>query len=109
MMQVTNAFVACSLFWGRMDKYRDRCGTYSLHPDLVVITGDFVDDDTSKEDMIRASMGELMGENDMTYGIRRRGNTTFEVSSGISDWAIKFKTGCKAEYVVINIQPEMQM
>ncbi len=49
-------------------------------------------------------LGEWMGENDMTYGIRQRGKTTFEVSSGISDWAIKFKTGCKAEYVVLEIE-----
>ncbi|MDO4649781.1 MAG: metallophosphoesterase, partial [Eubacteriales bacterium] len=48
-------------------------------------------------------LGEWFGLNDMTYGIRKNGNTTFEVSSGISDWAIKFKTGCKAEYVVIDI------
>ncbi|MDO4634139.1 MAG: metallophosphoesterase [Eubacteriales bacterium] len=48
-------------------------------------------------------LGEWMGENDMTYGIRQSGNTTFEVSSGISDWAIKFKTGCKAEYVILDI------
>ncbi|MDO4650393.1 MAG: metallophosphoesterase [Eubacteriales bacterium] len=50
-------------------------------------------------------LGEWTGQNDMTYGIRQKGDTTFEVSSGISDWAIKFKTGCKSEYVVIDIQP----
>ncbi|MDO4621126.1 MAG: metallophosphoesterase [Lachnospiraceae bacterium] len=49
-------------------------------------------------------LGELTGQNDMTYGIRKQGETTFEVSSGISDWAIKFKTGCKAEYVVIDVE-----
>lgn len=26
------------------------------------------------------------------------------VTSGISDWAIKFKTGCKSEYLLIEIQ-----
>lgn len=51
-------------------------------------------------------LGELTGENDMTYGLRKRENTTFIVSSGISDWAIKFKTGCKSEYVVVDIQPQ---
>ncbi len=51
-------------------------------------------------------LGEWMGQNDMTYGIRQSGNTVFEVSSGISDWAIKFKTGCKAEYVVLDIQTQ---
>ena len=37
-------------------------------------------------------------------GYEKRENTNFVVTSGISDWAIKFKTGCKSEYVIINIQ-----
>lgn len=37
------------------------------------------------------------------YGYEKRGNTNFIVTSGISDWAFKFKTGCKFEYVVINV------
>ena len=37
------------------------------------------------------------------YGYEKRGNTNFIVTSGISDWAFKFKTGCKSEYVVINV------
>ena len=49
-------------------------------------------------------MGEWTGENDKTYGLEKRGNTNFIVTSGISDWAIKFKTGCKSEYVVIDVQ-----
>ena len=28
----------------------------------------------------------------------------FIVTSGISDWAIKFKTWCRSEYVIIDIQ-----
>lgn len=48
-------------------------------------------------------VGEWIGANDKTYGIERRENTTFIVTSGISDWAIKFKTGCRSEYVVIDI------
>ena len=43
------------------------------------------------------------GVNDATYGIEKRGETTFITSSGISDWEIKFKTGCKSEYSVIDI------
>ena len=39
----------------------------------------------------------------MVYDEKRE-NTNFVVTSGISDWAIKFKTGCKSEYVIINIQ-----
>lgn len=49
---------------------------------------------------------ELLGENDMLKGIRKTDDTTFIVTSGISDWAIKFKTGCKSEVVVIDINRE---
>lgn len=42
--------------------------------------------------------------NCMAYGIRTEGNTTFEVSSGISGWEIPFKTGCISEYVVIDVE-----
>lgn len=41
---------------------------------------------------------------DNVYGLERRGNTDFIVTSGISDWAIQFKTGCWSEYVIIDIQ-----
>lgn len=47
--------------------------------------------------------GVWMGANDKTYGYEKRSNTNFIVSSGISDWAIDFKTGCKSEIVVIDI------
>lgn len=49
-------------------------------------------------------VGEWTGENAKTYGLAKRDNTNFIVTSGISDWAIKFKTGCKSEYVVIDIK-----
>lgn len=49
-------------------------------------------------------IGVCMGANDAYYGHERRKNTDFIVSSGIGDWAIDFKTGCVAEYVVINIK-----
>nr|WP_300837142.1 metallophosphoesterase [uncultured Acetatifactor sp.] len=48
-------------------------------------------------------MGEWMGLDDKRYGLERRGNTDFIVTSGISDWAIQFKTGCRSEYVVIDV------
>ena len=48
-------------------------------------------------------MGQWTGIDDKSYGLEKRGNTNFIVTSGISDWAIKFKTGCKSEYVVIDI------
>ncbi len=49
-------------------------------------------------------MGEWLGLDDKIYGMEKRGDTSFIVTSGISDWAIKFKTGCKSEYVVIDVQ-----
>ena len=51
-------------------------------------------------------VGEWIGANDRTYGYERRLLTDFIVTSGISDWAIKFKTGTKSEFVVIDIKPE---
>lgn len=48
-------------------------------------------------------MGQWTGIDDKTYGLEKRSNTNFIVTSGISDWAIKFKTGCRSEYVVIDI------
>jgi len=48
--------------------------------------------------------GEWIGANDKTYGHERRGTTDFVVTSGISDWTIKFKTGCRSEFAVIDIK-----
>lgn len=48
-------------------------------------------------------VGEWIGANDKTYGIERRGRTNFVVTSGLSDWAVRFKTGTKSELVVIDI------
>lgn len=44
-----------------------------------------------------------IGPDDLVYGLEKRDNTNFIVTSGISDWAIKFKTGCRSEYVLIDI------
>lgn len=49
-------------------------------------------------------MGEWLGIDDKSYGLEQRGDTNFIVTSGISNWAIQFKTGCKAEYAVIDIK-----
>lgn len=46
----------------------------------------------------------IVSTNDKTYGYEKRDNTNFIVTSGISDWALKFKTGCKSEYVVVDIK-----
>ncbi len=47
--------------------------------------------------------GEWIGENCRTFGYERRIGTDFIVSSGISCWAFKFKTGCHSEYAVVDI------
>ena len=47
--------------------------------------------------------GILLGANDKVYGMKKIDNTTFIVNSGISGWAIKFRTGSIAEYTVIDI------
>lgn len=48
-------------------------------------------------------VGKWIGANDFIYGYEKRGKTDFIVTSGISDWAVKFKTGTKSEFVVLNI------
>lgn len=48
-------------------------------------------------------LGLAMGANDRIYGAEVRDKTTFVVTSGISGWAIPFKTGTWSEYVVIDI------
>ena len=45
-----------------------------------------------------------IGGNDSVYGLERRGGTDFIVTSGISDWAIKFKTGCRSEFVIVDVK-----
>lgn len=49
-------------------------------------------------------IGVLIGANDRAYGTERRNATDFVVTSGISGWAIPFKTGCISEYVIIEIE-----
>lgn len=51
-------------------------------------------------------VGEWIGANDNTYGLDHRRQTDFIVTSGLSDWAIKIKTGTKSEFVVIDLLPE---
>ena len=48
-------------------------------------------------------VGEWIGENDLRYGHEKRQDTDFIVTSGISNWAFKFKTSACSEYVVIDL------
>ncbi len=47
--------------------------------------------------------GVLSGQYDRAYGMEKRKDTSFVVNSGISDWAIPFKTAAFSEYVVIDV------
>ena len=51
-------------------------------------------------------IGLMIGANDRIYGTEKRKNTNFVVTSGISGWAIPFKTGTISEYVVIDISDQ---
>ena len=51
-------------------------------------------------------VSQWAGMNDRIYGHEKRQNTDFIVTSGISDWELKFKTGCQSEFVVVDIKSE---
>ena len=48
-------------------------------------------------------IGLITGANDLVYGTKVIDETEFIVTSGISGWAIPFKTGTFSEYVVIDV------
>ena len=50
-------------------------------------------------------VGEWLGENALRYGHLRLRDTDFIVSSGISNWTFRFKTGCRSEFVLITLEP----
>lgn len=49
-------------------------------------------------------IGRLFGGIDRTYGYEKRSGTDFIVTSGISNWAVHFKTGTRSEYVIITVR-----
>ena len=51
-------------------------------------------------------IGLLTKANDEFKGLHKRGNTTLIINTGMSDWAIDFKTGTKSEYTIIDIMKE---
>lgn len=53
-------------------------------------------------------IGEWIGANDGTYGKERNDSTNFIITSGISNWEIKFKTGTKSEFVIIDINKNLK-
>jgi len=46
----------------------------------------------------------LIKANDEFYGLHKKDATNFLVTSGISDWAIDFKSFTSSEYVIINLK-----
>ncbi len=48
-------------------------------------------------------IGLLISDNDAIYGLETRKGTDFIVTSGISGWAIPFKTGTISEYCIIDV------
>lgn len=51
-------------------------------------------------------IGLWIGANDFVYGAIQQSRTNFVVTSGISGWALPFKTGTKSEYVIIDVVEE---
>ena len=51
-------------------------------------------------------VGQWIGANDKIYGHEKRQNTDFIVTSGISNWTMKFKTGTKSEYTIIKVKTD---
>ena len=49
-------------------------------------------------------LNTYLSQNDSVYGYKNIDKTNFIVTSGISDWEIKMKTGCISEYVFIDLQ-----
>ena len=111
---------------GRQDRtVANRAGasdlTRDLDPDHYIIMldhqpNDYANEAASGADLVLSGhthgghifpaglIGRLMGANDRTYGLEQRDRTAFIVTSGISGWAIPFKTGTFSEYVVIHVE-----
>jgi len=49
-------------------------------------------------------LNPYLSQNNSVYGLKNINKTNFIVTSGVSDWEIKMKTGCISEYVIINLK-----
>ncbi|MBR6107628.1 MAG: metallophosphoesterase [Oscillospiraceae bacterium] len=113
-------------FWliGRLDRSYDRAEAQALTADLdrtkYIIMLDHQPNDYQNEadagaDLVLSGhthgghlfpagqIGLLLGMNDRIYGTEARGSCNFLVTSGISGWAIPFKTCTGSEICVIDI------
>lgn len=110
---------------GRRDKHdesRKSIGelTADISPDVYTLVldhqpNDYDNEAAAKVDLVYSGhthgghiwpsgyIGLWIGANDFVYGHTVRGNTDFIVTSGISGWAIPFKTGAVSEYNIIDI------
>ena len=110
---------------GRQDRsHRGRASVEELTKDLdpakyIVVLDhqpqEFADEEKAGVDLVLCGhthggqmipvgfLGEFTKANEKTYGLETRGTTNIIVNSGISDWAIRFKTGTIAEYGVIDV------
>ncbi len=78
-------------------------GEAKANPDLVLCGH------THAGQLIPLGWGtDIFHTNDLRYGMEKRKNTTFFVTSGIAGWGLPFKTGAKAEYVIINVKSNVK-
>ncbi len=65
IVQISDSHIGVNISGDRFMKYMDVVN--SRNPDIVVITGDFIDDDTSFDDMVKACIG--LGKLKTKYGV----------------------------------------
>ena len=92
---------------GRKDRSMERMDIADLSRDLdpnrfLIVLNHQPNDYKAEE----AAGCDLVGANDATYGLKKKGNTTFIVTSGIADWAIPYKSGTISEYCLIDVIPD---
>ena len=65
IIQLSDTHIGATMDGDKFTSYMEDIN--KLNPDIVVITGDYIDDDTKKEDMIKASAG--LGKLKTKYGV----------------------------------------
>ena len=65
IVQLSDTHIGSTMSGDKFSKYMEEIN--KLNPDIVVITGDYIDDDTTKKDMIKASEG--LGKLKTKYGV----------------------------------------
>lgn len=65
IVQITDSHIGTTFHWQGFTKHLENI--QNTNPDLIVITGDYVDDDTTKEDMIKSC--EALGKMKTKYGV----------------------------------------